>query len=370
MKKLLFLLLATVALCGCESKKDSPACPVTGITVPKSSPATPIKPNDVVTIKGSGFTPDCRIFLRGEAVQVRAAVQTETEAEIIEVTTTSLSFRAPKVYGEQSIVLVQDGNRWTIGELVFQAQEISSTDPLPRRVSRIRVSIQGDMKYTMHFTYDSQNRITEIRETDRYNNYPGADTTKQNDVVTRITYGTNRVTLTKEYDSCSFDLENGRAKSGGWPDSGSFSFSYDSDGYIAKTIWQDSSDRDECVFTVSDGNLSGYVLTYYESGKVDEIETYAFTNDSGLPNNLNLDLYGIEAFEAWDLDVCSLLGIAGNRFRTLPSKISLKENGRETASTTYRYTMDGDYISRIDIRHEEKDEDWVDSSILEIFYEE
>ena len=64
---------------------------------------------------------------------------------------------------------------------------------------------------------------------------------------------------------------------------------------------------------------------------------------------------------------------AGYRRKPIPDAAEQdipEGNGRETASTTYRYTMDGDYISRIDIRHEEKDEDWVDSSILEIFYEE
>lgn len=79
-------------------------------------------------------------------------------------------------------------------------------------------------------------------------------------------------------------------------------------------------------------------------------------------NNLNIDLFGMSDFiDETDLDRIYLFGAGGNRFKTLPVKIDYGEDG----VTTYRYEMDGEYISRIDKFQENEL-----TSILEIFYEE
>lgn len=369
MKKAFYLFLTAIALCGCHSD-EGPECPVSEIKIPQTSYSKPIKPNDIVTIRGNGFEADCRIFLRGTAV-VRAATQTEVQAEVTEVTTSSVSFRAPEVYGTQSVVLAQSGGRWTIGELTFARQDIAGPDLLSRRISRIYVSSE-DLDYTIRFAYDAAGRISEMRQTDCLDRYPGADTTRYDGETIRFAYGTNRITMIMSSDSCTFRLSDGRATDAAWADSGSFTFSYDSNGYISQSTWKnsDSSEREEMTFAVTSGNLTEYTWTYYESGKIRESETYAFTIDSQRPNNLNIDLYGIDCIADWELYANCLLGINGPRLQHLPKKISLKENGRETAATTYRYTTDGEYISRIDIHHEEIEDGEEYSHSLEFVYEE
>ena len=82
-------------------------------------------------------------------------------------------------------------------------------------------------------------------------------------------------------------------------------------------------------------------------------------NDPVQLNNLNIDLFGMSDFiDETDLDRIYLFGAGGNRFKTLPVKIDYGEDG----VTTYRYEMDGEYISRIDKFQENEL-----TSILEIF---
>ena len=79
-------------------------------------------------------------------------------------------------------------------------------------------------------------------------------------------------------------------------------------------------------------------------------------------NNLNIDLFGISDFiTTTDLDRIYLVGAGGNRLKKLPASVDYGENGVDT----YRYTMEGEYISKIEI-----DEDGEPLTILEIFYED
>ncbi|MDE7450606.1 MAG: hypothetical protein K2M66_00435, partial [Alistipes sp.] len=111
MKKLVFFLLAAVALCGCESN-DEP-CPVTGVELPASSAASPVTPGEPVTIQGQGFTADSEIWLRAVT---RAA---DVQAEVTGVTATEITFVAPEVSGAQTVVLKQHGGEWSLGKIYF-----------------------------------------------------------------------------------------------------------------------------------------------------------------------------------------------------------------------------------------------------------
>ncbi len=180
MKKLVFFLLATVALCGCESN-DEP-CPVTGVELPASSTENPIQPGESVTIQGIGFAPDCDILLRSG--------ETDTEAEILEVTASSLRFRAPIVSGTQSVILTQNGSSWNLGNLVFPQKRI---EVLPKRVSRIQATEtdeDGSIN-TIRYGYDSDGRIVSIHE-----RYKEKDNAYVEGSESTVEYTANRVRVT------------------------------------------------------------------------------------------------------------------------------------------------------------------------------
>ena len=122
--------------------------------------------------------------------------------------------------------------------------------------------------------------------------------------------------------------------------------------------------------TPSDGVITGYGVIDGSLVRVQEKESSQewyggnaiYENDPVQLNNLNIDLFGMSDFiDETDLDRIYLFGAGGNRFKTLPVKIDYGEDG----VTTYRYEMDGEYISRIDKFQENEL-----TSILEIFYEE
>lgn len=350
MKKLVFFLLAAVALCGCESN-DEP-CPVTGIVLPVSSATSPIMPGETVTISGVGFASDCSILLRNDTADV--------EAEIIEVTAASLRFRAPMVSGTQSVILTQNGGSWNLGNLVFpQLEQI-----LPKRVSRIQMTMpdeDGSFNTTIRYSYDNEGRIVSIHEhgEEAYDGNVYVDETESTIEYTIDRVTVNDITYNETY---YFELTDGRATSY-IDDVDKTLYTYDSNGYISKSITHDLYDNDTYTtsYTVVDGSLT----------EIKEIDEFYVTleNDPARPNNLNIDLFGLDDFLLANNDhfMNCLLGINGERFRTLPTKITCKDDDG-TQTYIYRYTMDGEYISKIEIYKERKGKQELDSR-FEFFYE-
>ena len=369
MKKFLFLgwLLAAASLAACdkdngqnENENEDGACPVSDIELPQSSEQSPIEPGSTIEIRGNGFEADCEIWLFGTS---RAA---GVQAEILDVSPSAVRFTAPDLSGPQSIELRQNGGAWRIGTLFFSEEEVPSTGILPRRISHIRITYPNDVSFVQQFAYDGQGRITSITETDQQYAYPG--TTAQ-DEVTEISYEDDRIVITEPSGALStLTLSNGRASAiigtalnDHYPDD--YTFTYDANGYIASSTWIQNPEQDhsaKSIYTVVDG-----CLTQVREAE-DSEEWYggnaSYTNNPEQPNNLNIDLYGISDFiTTTDLDRIYLVGAGGNRLKKLPASVDYGENGIDT----YRYSMKGEYISKIEI-----EEDGELLTILEIFYED
>ena len=369
MKKLLtlFCFLAAV-LTACDKNNEQNGagpCPVSDIELPKSSAQAPIEPGSTVEIRGYGFEADCEIWLFEET---RAATSAGVKAEILEVSASALRFTAPELSGPQSIELRQNGGAWRIGTLVFPEEEEEVETPvdiLPRRISRIKITYPGDLSFVQQFAYDEQGRITSITETNQqYDAYPGA--TAQ-DEVTEFAYESNRIVISEPSGARSIlSLADGRvttisgiAFNDHYPDD--YAFTYDANGYIATSTWIQNPEKTysaKSIYTVVNG-----CMTQVREAE-DSEEWYggnaSYTNNPERPNNLNIDLFGISDFiTTTDLDRIYLVGAGGNRLKKLPSTVDYGENGVDT----YRYTLEGEYISKIEI-----DEDGEPLTILEIFY--
>ena len=369
MKKHLFFLtlIAITLLTGC-SKDNGPdntsPCPVTGIELPESSAQVPVTPGSTITIRGNGFASDCEIWLYA----VEAAKTTEgVQAEIENVTSASLSFIAPSVAGLQSVELKQDGGTWRLGELTFPAEEEDlPLEILSKRISHIRVTWIEDMTFVLRYTYDTEGRIIAITKTDQQSDYEDGPF---EDEMTSIEYASDRIIVTEpEGSQLIHTLMNGRTTSivgvynnGSYPSD--YTFSYDKNGYLAESTWIENPDHEysaESVYTIIDGSL----VRVQE--KENSEEWYGgnaiYENDPVRLNNLNIDLFGISDFiDHADFDKIYLYGVGGKRLRTLPIKIDYGDDG----ISTYRYEMDGKYISQI----EKYDEDGELSERLEFFYD-
>lgn len=369
MKKFLFLgwLLAAASLTACdkdnEQNGDGP-CPVTDIELPQSSEQTPIVPGSTIEIRGNGFENDCEIWLFEET---RTAASAGVKAEILEVSASIVRFTAPDLSGAQSIELRQNNGAWRIGTLVFpEEEEETPVEILPRRISHIKITYPDDLSFVQQFAYDEQGRIASITETDQQYAYPG--TTAQ-DEVTTFAYESDRIVITEPSGAQSIltlvdnrtTAITGVAHNDHYPDD--YAFSYDANGYIATSTWTQNPDKTysaKSIYTVVNG-----CMTQVREDE-DSEEWYggnaSYTNNPEQTNNLNIDLFGISDFiTTTDLDRIYLVGAGGNRLKKLPSTIDYGENGIDT----YRYTMEGEYISKIEI-----DEDGEPLTILEIFYED
>lgn len=369
MKKHSFFLtlIAITLLASCSNDNepdDTMQCPVSGIELPESSTQAPVTPGSTITIRGNGFASDCEIWLYA----VEAAKTTEgVQAEIENVTSASLSFIAPSVAGLQSVELRQDGGTWRLGELTFPAEEEDlPLEILPKRISHIRVTWIEDMTFVLRYTYDTEGRIIAITKTDQQSDYEDGPF---EDEVTNIEYASDRIIVTEpEGSQLIHTLTNGRTTSivgisnnGSYPSD--YTFSYDENGYLAESRWIENPDHEysaESVYTIIDGSL----VRVQE--KENSEEWYGgnaiYENDPVRLNNLNIDLFGISDFiDHADFDNVYLYGAGGKRLRTLPIKIDYGDDG----ISTYRYEMDGKYISQI----EKYDEDGELSERLEFFYD-
>lgn len=367
MKKLLILgsFVAATLLTACDNdndRNDAGPCPVTDIEMPQSSAQNPIEPGSEIVIHGNGFVADCEIWLVPASKEV-AAIQ----AEILQVTDSEVRFLAPLVTGPQTVELRQNGGAWNIGSLTF-TEETKPSGILPKRISHIKITYPDDLTFVNRYAYDEQGRIISITRTEQQSVIPGQTFT---DEETTISYETDRIIFTEPSGAQSIlALTDGRTTEiSGIPDEqeseypDNYAFTYNADGYIATSFWTENPEQKlsaKSIYTIENGLLT-QVRTIGDSEESDS-ETRTYTYDPEQPNNLNIDLYGLNDFNsATDLDRIYLVGAGGTRLQSLPTRIESSEDGTET----YRYTMEGEYISKIEI-----DEEGEPVTILEFFYEE
>lgn len=221
---------------------------------------------------------------------------------------------------------------------------------LPKKVKEIVLTDCGREEETWHYTYDDKDRVSTITTT--YRDNPSG-------IVKKITYTDSKITIAQENNEpMEIKLENGLAVSSSeyegvnYNTQGTYIYS---DNYLSKFIKKvvnvDVNDNswkeyltDSSTFVVTNGNLESVDYYYYfdEDEKEKGIMTFEINNDRD--NNSNLNLYGLVIDEE-----VILLGLTGNRFKKMPSKVIYKEEiENKTYEVNYSYKVDKEgYITEM-----------------------
>lgn len=375
MRKFLFFVMAAVLFCGCDKEEggDNLPCPVTEVSVPASSEENPVSPGSSVTIQGQGFTANSEIWLRA---MTRAV---DVQAEVTDVTATTVTFTAPEVSGEQNILLKQDGGEWILGVLHFP--EVPNTpggdeeEPaiLPKKLVKL---ISTDHSYNeisiQEYLYDNQDRLVRIIETDAYENVITYD----------FEYRPNQIVLTTNNLSSVFDLENGCVVSYECAEydygKTSTTFLYDTHGFLIGFVEQfEATDDEKEKYTGTISFQNNSMLEYNSCDTYGYEYSLNFVADETVPNNLNLDLMGfkyvVEEIEEASVGDSYMLGIAGNRSKYLPAQLVQTDSDGESHGVKYEYEKtDEEYISKIFLYINENDTSLSSSPdyTIQLFYEE
>lgn len=216
---------------------------------------------------------------------------------------------------------------------------------LPKKVSKIVTSHNGLQAMTDLFAYDAKGRLTKITDTE-YGD--------KREYITNITYGDNKITLSKGDEPSVITLKDGKAISyidyDGSNRRSEYTYTY-SGKYLSKAVCKDfkknndtweNDGSDEANYTVKDGNLLNMVYSY--NNGIDDTGKGTITYEmSNIDNNTNIDLYGYVMAE----DVFLLCAV-GDRSKKLPAKVVDQEEGEEADVTTYTYKTDKEgYITEI-----------------------
>ena len=356
MKKILFCFIVAALLCGCETEENGgePVCPVTEVSVPASSAENPVMPGSPVTIQGKGFTSDSEIWLRSV---VKAA---DVQAVITNVTATALTFTAPEVFGEQFVLLRENGDEWMLGTLVFAGQTDSGdgedVEILPKKIIK-SVFTDEESEYISFYSYDAEGRLTKIE----------TQSGSYGDVL-EIVYGQDEVTMQytePDFQSnTTFSLANGRAVRCIESEPGTqweTDYAYDAKGYqtgITFAVTEDGLGPDtyDGTLTIGEGGwLQRYAVTEKAVENGDSYGPYSivFTPNKSVLNNLNLDLLGsgdfLEEIDELSLSYAYLLNIGGTRTKYLPQEFTLTDVEGYSYTVKYDYEFNGEYLSEIRI---------------------
>lgn len=161
MKKLLFLFTMLAFMVACSDDDDNNnESPIKGLEIPQST--TPVKPGASVTIKGEGFTKASEIWFR--QIITKATENTDIKATITEVNSTGITFTAPEVYGNQNVLLKENGKEYELGKMTFEEQpeQPEEITILPKKIKEIKVYEEQDYYTTYKYNYNENGTIKEI----------------------------------------------------------------------------------------------------------------------------------------------------------------------------------------------------------------
>ncbi len=363
----LFTMLALFVACSDDDKDNE--LPIVGLEIPKFD--NPVKPGESITIKGEGFTKASEIWFR--TIVTRAENTGDVKAIVTDVNSTGITFTAPEVYGNQSVLLKENGKEYELGKMTFEEQleEGGDVEILPKRVKKVVYYEDGEVSETYEYTYNSENKITSVKITD-YDEIP--------ENITCI-YASDKITMKitegEDEEEFIFNLKNDRVSSSKWTytdmgESYADNFVYTYSGqYLSKVEGSEETPDEKMseTFSFEHGNLVKYT---YSSLGYNYTDTQEFTYGSQL-NNLNIDLFAFVAynFESESVDKPFQLGIAGKRSKYLPSSMKWttedEEDGKEISEHKFSYKMNGDYIIEMTITEKTGEES---TDKIQIFYED
>ena len=361
-------MLALFVACSDDDDKDN-ELPIVGLEFPKFE--NPVKPGESITIKGEGFTKASEIWFR--TIIARAENTGDVKAIVTEVNSTGITFTAPEVYGNQSVLLKENGKEYELGKMTFEEQpeEGGDVEILPKKVKKIIYSdTEQEIDQEIYeYTYNKENKIASVKVTKSYGNRTENKT---------YTYSTDKITMKttggEDEEEFVFNLQNGKLISSKFTYTDmdevyadNFVYTY-AGGYLSKIEGTEEEEYNKMVETYSfiQGNLMKY--TYNSNDDYKEIQEFSYDNQL---NNLNIDLFPFITYITFSTESVTepfLLDIAGKRSQHLPSSIKYtsedEEEGTEVSVYKFSYKMEGDYISEIII------DDEGDIITFKIFYED
>lgn len=354
MKKLFYLLLValgTTMFTACSDDDDKDNSPIKGVDIPKFE--NPVTPGQTVTIKGEGFDEDSEIWFR--AIATRTADNGDVEAEVTGVDANGITFITPSVYGNQTVLLKQEGREYKLGEMAFIDEP--EMQILPKKIIKVtEYEVEDGEKFDEdynEYNYDENGRITYCKgkygETDRYD-YAYSE----NEITIRYDDGYSKEKLI-------FTLENGRITKYSREEEendelykGDIVLKY-AGNYLSEAVMT-SSDKDSETETFSfvGGNLMKY--TYVDNNDKQNHSSLEFTYGER-PNNLNIDLLFYTVGEGIMGDVFQF-DKTGKRSSYLPSSIKVTEPkwnenedkiiGTETWTLEFKYEVNAEgYITKM-----------------------
>lgn len=158
MKKLLFLFTMLAFFVACSDDDKDNELPIKGLEIPKFE--NPVKPGEAITIKGEGFTKASEIWFR--TILTRAENIGDVKAIVTKVNATGITFTTSEVYGNQSVLLKENGKEYELGKMTFEEQpeEGGDIEILPKRIKKIIESFEDDQaengigKNVYEYSYD------------------------------------------------------------------------------------------------------------------------------------------------------------------------------------------------------------------------
>lgn len=371
MKKFLFLFMLSGFFLACSNDDSNGDLPVKDVEIPKFE--NPVKPGESVTIKGEGFTSKSEIWFRALSGKSDVALSGDVKATVTEVTATGITFITPDVYGNQSVLLKEDGKEYLLGTMIFEQRSDGdeNIEILPKRIKKIVVcSYEGPSKkyYTTYeFAYGNDKIISkkEIKEYDiRISNY----TYNSDEIVVNVQesgYEADASLVLKDNKLSVYAIDE--IEKGIYQSIYKYEYAYIG-GYLNEVKGNEDGTIIEETFSFADGNL----MVYNYKDDVGYSESFEYTYEK-LPNNLNIDLFSILTswyWATWTGEEPFLLGVAGGRSQCLPSSMKRTyeddvDGDKRTMEYTINYKLDGKYITRMSIdRETERDLE------LQIFYED
>lgn len=366
MKNLLFIfsMLFIMVACDKDDENGNDTLPIKGLELPSS--ITPVKPGATVTIKGEGFTKASEIWFR--TATTKAVTEGDVKATVSDVSATGISFITPMVFGNQNVLLKENGKEYELGKMIFEAQPEGGDEItiLPKKVAKIIVLENGEARYadTILFSYNKDGKIIAKKDVS-------------------YTYGNNRIVRAGKYRSGSYDLKDGEVNLIKMAEVDSeehqeYTLNYNTTGYLEtiKGKWYvgEHLDDETEIFTFVNGYITDY--TYGEDDSYHGEYTYEY-GDFKRINNTNIDLWGILGdyciFES-NIGEAFTLGIIGNRCKYLPVKLKASETGEDdddkistdTYEENFEYVVNAEgYVAKITMTDNDKEVDL----IFEIQYE-
>ena len=117
---MVFLLLVS---CSDDNAPDTkPEGDIENVEMPSSDASAPIISGQMVVIRGVGFNENSKIWLQGSAKTKTSGVQ----ADIISYSDESISFIAPQMSGNCSVVLEQGGNTQELGQVYLEERDLTN----------------------------------------------------------------------------------------------------------------------------------------------------------------------------------------------------------------------------------------------------